>query len=348
MDKGADQQKIVRALYKTQPLHLLKLWGRVMAQVKWDENLKLIWAFVTIEDLVQARARVDDLPAVLEKIKGNYSSAHLYMILYPELSGVVRGIDQGAFGRSARVFRRTLQRGCRAREYDHFRHSCRKSRGGGARHPEPPAEHPRSPGDILRRNQKIRTAAEAALLARSGAFSLPKGAGLEYNGAANKKQTYGESRSQESRRQSHERRAIAGILKKMREASIEEQASMLAAANGLPYIDLHVFPAGTEDVLLVPETDARGSVWRSSTSRCCSSASPSSTRATGSARLYQGSHGTAWVAGESLYRLGAGASARLEKLLQTHLHRQSRPRARIAAGTATWKNSRRISASWYR
>ncbi len=92
MDKGADQQKIVRSLYKTQPLHLLKLWGRVMAQVKWDENLKLIWAFVTIEDLVQARARVEDLPQVLEKIKGNYSSAHLFMILYPEISGVVRGI----------------------------------------------------------------------------------------------------------------------------------------------------------------------------------------------------------------------------------------------------------------
>lgn len=95
MDKGADQQKIIRSLYKTQPLHLLKLWGRVMAQVKWNENLKLIWAFVTIEDLVQARAGVVDLPSVLEKIKSNYSSAHLYMILYPEMNGVVHGLVKG-------------------------------------------------------------------------------------------------------------------------------------------------------------------------------------------------------------------------------------------------------------
>jgi nanoRNase/pAp phosphatase (c-di-AMP/oligoRNAs hydrolase) len=92
MDKGADQQKIVRSLYKTQPLHLLKLWGRVMAQVKWDEDLKLIWAFVTIEDLVQARARVEDLPHVLEKIKSNYSSARLYMILHMETNALVRGV----------------------------------------------------------------------------------------------------------------------------------------------------------------------------------------------------------------------------------------------------------------
>ncbi|MGK2848456.1 MAG: DHH family phosphoesterase [Minisyncoccota bacterium] len=84
MDQGADQQKIVQALYKTQPLHLLKLWGRVMGQAKWNESLKLIWSFVTIEDLVQARAKIADLPQVLEKIKGNYSSAHLFMILSPE------------------------------------------------------------------------------------------------------------------------------------------------------------------------------------------------------------------------------------------------------------------------
>ncbi|MDD2766888.1 MAG: hypothetical protein PHH40_03985 [Candidatus Moranbacteria bacterium] len=95
MDKGADQQKIIRALYKTQPLHLLKLWGRVMSQSKWDEELKLIWAFITIEDLVQTRARIEDLPLVLEKIKGNYSSARFYMILSLETNGLVRGIVKG-------------------------------------------------------------------------------------------------------------------------------------------------------------------------------------------------------------------------------------------------------------
>ena len=92
MDSGADQQKIIRALYKTGPLHLLKLWGRVMAQMKWDDKLKLVWASVSIEDLVQARARVEDLPQVLEKIKTNYSSAHLFLLLYSEVKGVVRGL----------------------------------------------------------------------------------------------------------------------------------------------------------------------------------------------------------------------------------------------------------------
>ncbi|MBP9727958.1 MAG: hypothetical protein KBD27_01125 [Candidatus Moranbacteria bacterium] len=100
MDKGADQQKIIRSLFKTQPLHLLKLWGRVMAQVKWNENLKLIWALVSIEDLVQSRAVATDLPRVLEKIRSNYSSGNFFMILCPESHTTVRGLIKASSAES--------------------------------------------------------------------------------------------------------------------------------------------------------------------------------------------------------------------------------------------------------
>ncbi len=81
MDLGANQQNIVRALYKTQPLHLLKLWGKVMANIKWNEKLSLIWGTVSIQDFVQARASTHDLPLVLEKIMNNYQTAKMYMLL---------------------------------------------------------------------------------------------------------------------------------------------------------------------------------------------------------------------------------------------------------------------------
>lgn len=96
MDKGADQQKIIRAFYKTQPLHLLKLWGRVMAQVKWNEELKLIWTLVTVEDLVQSRAMVADLPRVLEKIRNNYASGNFFMMLYSEDPAHIKGLIKGS------------------------------------------------------------------------------------------------------------------------------------------------------------------------------------------------------------------------------------------------------------
>lgn len=47
------------------------------------------------------------------------------------------------------------------------------------------------------------------------------------------------------------------VLDTMREASIEEQASVLAANHNLPYIDLHVFPVDTDDITLIPEAEAK-------------------------------------------------------------------------------------------
>jgi nanoRNase/pAp phosphatase (c-di-AMP/oligoRNAs hydrolase) len=96
MDHGADQQKIIKALYKTQPLHLLKLWGKVMANIKWNEKLALIWGTVSITDFVQARATNRDLPLVLEKIKGNYTDAKMYMLLHQESAQLVRVLLGGA------------------------------------------------------------------------------------------------------------------------------------------------------------------------------------------------------------------------------------------------------------
>lgn len=78
MDKGADQQKIVRWLYKTQPFNLLKLWGRVMARLNWNEKKKLVWSLVSLEDFVQSRSKPSDIPFILDKIKDNYSSGKYF------------------------------------------------------------------------------------------------------------------------------------------------------------------------------------------------------------------------------------------------------------------------------
>lgn len=92
MDKGADQQKIVRYLYKTQPFHLLKLWGRIMSRLKWDEKLKLVWAQVFLEDFVQSRSNPNELPFILEKIKDNYSEGKIFLALYNESEDILAGV----------------------------------------------------------------------------------------------------------------------------------------------------------------------------------------------------------------------------------------------------------------
>ncbi|NTV40767.1 MAG: hypothetical protein HGA61_00630 [Candidatus Moranbacteria bacterium] len=96
MTKGAEQQKIIRFLYKTQPLHLLKLWGRVMGRLQWEEDLELVWAPVFLEDFVQSRSNPGDIPFILDKVKENYSAGKFFMVLHNEIAGKVRGIIRSA------------------------------------------------------------------------------------------------------------------------------------------------------------------------------------------------------------------------------------------------------------
>lgn len=82
MDKGANQQEIIRWLYKTQPLHILKLWGRAMAKINWEATNQIIWSFLSVEDFVQSRSTPEDVPLIIEKLEENYSEGKIFILLY--------------------------------------------------------------------------------------------------------------------------------------------------------------------------------------------------------------------------------------------------------------------------
>jgi len=114
MDHGANQQEIVRWLYKTHPLHILKLWGRTMANIKWDETTKLVWSELTLEDFVQSRSKPEDVSLILEKLQENYSEGEIFMIFWnttPETgSGQIKSNDQEFLEKLQISFSGTLKR----------------------------------------------------------------------------------------------------------------------------------------------------------------------------------------------------------------------------------------------
>lgn len=87
IEHGADRQEIVKYLYKTQPLSIIKLWGRIMAKLRLQEDLNLVWAPVALEDFVQSRTDPGSLPDVLGKIKSNYALGKVFLLLYEQKSG---------------------------------------------------------------------------------------------------------------------------------------------------------------------------------------------------------------------------------------------------------------------
>ncbi len=92
MTNGANQQEIIRHLYKTQPFNILKLLGRIMSKLKWDSQIKLTWATVSIEDFVQSRTEPKNIPTILNKIKDHYSDGDFFLILYPAKEKTIHGI----------------------------------------------------------------------------------------------------------------------------------------------------------------------------------------------------------------------------------------------------------------
>ncbi len=86
IEKGADQQEIIRHLYKTQPLSLLKLWGKAMSKLKYDDGLGLAWTIITLEDFIQTRTQPYYLPEILTKIQNNYSNGKVFIAIFQEKS----------------------------------------------------------------------------------------------------------------------------------------------------------------------------------------------------------------------------------------------------------------------
>jgi nanoRNase/pAp phosphatase (c-di-AMP/oligoRNAs hydrolase) len=78
----ADQSEVIKHLYKTKPLSFLKLWGRAMARLNWDDSKKFIWSLVSTEDFLKSRADKNIIPAVLEELQKNYNKAQIFGIFY--------------------------------------------------------------------------------------------------------------------------------------------------------------------------------------------------------------------------------------------------------------------------
>ncbi len=80
MKYKADQSTIIQNLYRAKSLSFLKLWGRVMARLNWDEEEKLAWSLLSVEDFVQSRSTHQDIPFVIDEIQKNFSQAKIIAV----------------------------------------------------------------------------------------------------------------------------------------------------------------------------------------------------------------------------------------------------------------------------
>jgi phosphoesterase RecJ-like protein len=79
---GAKRDKIVDILYRTRNIPELRLWGRALARLKYDETHSLVWSALSQQDFLHAGAKEGDLEEVVEELIRNSPAAKNVLLLY--------------------------------------------------------------------------------------------------------------------------------------------------------------------------------------------------------------------------------------------------------------------------
>ena len=88
---GADQQKIIRYLFKTKPVSILKLMGKIMADLKYSSRYKLAWSIISPEDFRRTSAVSENLHPVIKELINSSPEIDIILLLYKD-NATVRGI----------------------------------------------------------------------------------------------------------------------------------------------------------------------------------------------------------------------------------------------------------------
>ena len=85
--RGADQQRVVRSLFKNRSISGMKLWGRLFARVAYDEPSRTAWTSATRKDMEAADATMDDLDGIDDELAMSLPNVGRTVLFFEGASG---------------------------------------------------------------------------------------------------------------------------------------------------------------------------------------------------------------------------------------------------------------------
>jgi len=89
--KGARQQDIIKNLFKTKPLAMLKLWGKVLSKLKFDPTYNIAWSSITNDDLQSCSAKLEHGEGIIDELLTNAPGTRIAMLLKEKEPGLISG-----------------------------------------------------------------------------------------------------------------------------------------------------------------------------------------------------------------------------------------------------------------
>lgn len=86
---GARREEIIKNLYQTKSLAVLKLWGRALTRLQSSLNQRFVWTTLSANDLSDTGATLADVPGVIDELIANAAGAQVMLVLAQEGSDVL-------------------------------------------------------------------------------------------------------------------------------------------------------------------------------------------------------------------------------------------------------------------
>ncbi len=88
---GARQQEIIQHVFKTKRLSMLRLWGRILSNIKVDNKNHFVWATISRKDFQETGAREDETGGIIDELMTNAPGTEVVLILKHRSDGYIGG-----------------------------------------------------------------------------------------------------------------------------------------------------------------------------------------------------------------------------------------------------------------
>jgi bifunctional oligoribonuclease and PAP phosphatase NrnA len=90
VDKGADQQEIIKHVYKTRKLSTLHLWGKILSDITYDEKSRIVWSMISQDDFEETGTKPEDTEGIIDELLSNAPGAEVIVLLKEKAPGVLK------------------------------------------------------------------------------------------------------------------------------------------------------------------------------------------------------------------------------------------------------------------
>ena len=110
--KGANKEDIIRYLYKTKSISIIKLMGTIMSTLKYNSQYKLGWSVITKNELEKTNATLGNLSLVVNELANSSPEFDMMLLLYKnngKTNGIVNFSEKLEASALAKLLNGTIQ-----------------------------------------------------------------------------------------------------------------------------------------------------------------------------------------------------------------------------------------------